>query len=109
MSIAHGTNVEAKPMNMNTHETPVNQTLINPLGIERNLRMKEVINAVGLSRATIYRMMTVFKFPLAMKVSLSLVGWKAEELRQYMTLGPDGWYEQYGKHQEAAKHKRQGL
>ncbi len=107
MSIAHGTNIEAKPMNMNENETPINQTLINPLGIERNLRMKEVIEAVGLSRATIYRMMGVFKFPLAVKVSLSLVGWKAAELREYMQLGPDGWYEKYGKQQEAEKLKRQ--
>lgn len=107
MSIAHGTNIEAKPMNMNQNETSENQTVLNPLGIERNLRIKEVIDVVGLSRATIYRMMGVFKFPLAEKVSLALVGWKTNELREFMTLGPDGWYEKYGKQQEAEKLERQ--
>jgi len=71
--------------------------------VRRNLTIKEVVELLGISRATIYRMIALYKFPLPIKRSLSLVGWRLEDLGNYVELGPDGWYEKYGQHQQAEK------
>jgi predicted DNA-binding transcriptional regulator AlpA len=99
------TNYKGKAMNTNTTETP--STDVNALGIARRLRVKEVIANVSLSRATIYRQMGEFKFPLSVKVSVGLVGWRISDIRDYVDLGPDGWFEKYGRDQQAEKLARQ--
>jgi len=81
--------------------------LLNSLGTQRNLTIKEVVDAVGISRATIYRMMAVFKFPLPVKRSIQLVGWRVEDLKTYVELGADGWYESHGIHQQTEKLAKQ--
>ncbi len=81
--------------------------LLNSLGTQRSLTIKEVVDAVGISRATIYRMITVFKFPLPVKRSIQLVGWRVEDLKTYVELGADGWYEKHGIHQQTEKQAKQ--
>ena len=71
--------------------------------VQRNLTIKEVVELLGISRATIYRMIALYKFPLPIKRSLSLVGWRLEDLGNYVELGPDGWYEKYGQYQESSQ------
>jgi len=83
-------------MNKNINE-------IITLDAQRNLRTKEVITKVGLSRATIYRLMDEFQFPQKVKLSKGLVGWRVKEINEFLIIGPDGWYEKYGQHQQAEK------
>lgn len=80
---------------------------IEQLSATRNLRTKEVVVVVGLSRPTIYRLMDKFQFPQKMKISQGLVGWRVEDLKAYIELGADGWYEKYGKYQQAEKLAKQ--
>ena len=75
--------------------------------IQRNLNIKEVIDIIDLSRATIYRMMGLYLFPLSVKVSIGKVAWKPVDIEQFIALGPYGWYEKFGKQQEAEKIERQ--
>lgn len=86
-------------------EQPIN--LLNTLGTQRNLTIVEVVEAVGISRATIYRMIALFKFPLPVKRSIQLVGWRVEDLKTFIELGADGWYEKHGKFQQAEKLAKQ--
>lgn len=91
---------------MNQHQNS-HEADTNSLGIARRLRVREVAECVNLSRATIYRLMGEFKFPLTVKVSAGLVAWRISDVRNYVELGPDGWYEQYGKAQQAEKLNKQ--
>jgi len=100
MSIAKNVNREANIMNMNNNRTA-------QLSDQRNLRIKEVIDVVGLSRNTIYRLMEKFQFPKKVKLSQGLVGWRIEEIKIFLELGPDGWYEKHGIRQQAEKQAKQ--
>ena len=75
--------------------------------LRRNLQVREVIEIVGLSRATIYRLMGLYLFPQSVKVSISLVAWKHADLEPFLELGPDGWYEKFGKQQQSQKVEHQ--
>ena len=86
-------------MNMNENKTD-SQGRQPTLRAKEIVRVKEVVTAVGLSRATIYRLMEKFQFPQKVKISQGLVGWRIDEVNQFIELGPDGWYEQFGKAQE---------
>ncbi|WP_435275687.1 helix-turn-helix transcriptional regulator [Psychrobium sp. nBUS_13] len=90
-------------MEMNTNETPVNQNLINPLGVERRMRTKEVLEIVGLSRTTIHRLTKKFRFPLSKNMTANIVSWSQSDLREWLEIGADGWYEKHGKAQEQKK------
>lgn len=48
------------------------------------LRECEVCEAVGLSRATIRRMMAKNEFPKSMKISTNSVGWCAQEIGEWV-------------------------
>lgn len=85
----------------------MNKNKIAQLSEQRNLRTKEVVVAVGLSRATIYRLMEKFQFPQKVKLSQGLVGWRVEDVKEFIGLGPDGWYENHGKNEQAKKLAKQ--
>jgi len=80
-----------------------NENQIEQLNIPNNLRIKGVVDSVQLSRNTIYRLMKKYQFPQKVKLSQGLVAWRETEVNQFRTLGPDGWYEKYGQHQQAEK------
>lgn len=48
------------------------------------LRRSQVEQAVGLSRATIYRLMADDEFPAPIRVGKRAVRWKAEDLRSWL-------------------------
>jgi prophage regulatory protein len=48
------------------------------------LRMAEVTRAVGLARATVYRMMKTGTFPQAIPLSGSAVGWLRSEVEAWI-------------------------
>lgn len=44
------------------------------------LRLPQVIDSVGLSKATIYRLAQIGKFPKPFKIGISAVGWDEAEI-----------------------------
>ena len=48
------------------------------------LRLKDVINRTGLSRATIYRQMKKGHFPNAIKISQRAIGWIESEIDEWI-------------------------
>jgi prophage regulatory protein len=49
------------------------------------MRMPEVIEFVGMSRASIYRLMKLGEFPQQAKIGFSAVGWSRAEVVQWFT------------------------
>ncbi len=48
------------------------------------LRCREVVRRTGLSRATIYRLMTRGEFPRQHRLSSGRVGWSEEEIERWL-------------------------
>lgn len=71
------------------------------LNVPKNLRIKDVVTLVKLSRNTIYRLMEDNKFPQRVRLSKGLVAWRENEVNQFRTIGPDGWFEKYGQAEQA--------
>lgn len=51
-------------------------------------RLKAVINTVGLSKATIYKMMSDGLFPKSIKLGSRSVGWLATDIEQWLQSRP---------------------
>lgn len=56
-----------------------------PSKIPRILRLKEVIQAIGLSRSSIYRMMEQGTFPRPFKLGTAAIGWDLAEIEFWLT------------------------
>lgn len=52
------------------------------------VRLKVVIERVGLSRSTIYRMMCCGDFPVAVQLSKHSVAWRLVEIEQWINDRP---------------------
>lgn len=53
--------------------------------MEQILRLPQVTDAVGLSRATIYRLISEQRFPQPVRLSSQAVGWLASEVEDWIT------------------------
>lgn len=51
---------------------------------KRILRLKEVVQVSGLSRSTIYSLMSVGKFPKPLKLSLRASGWLMSDIEDWI-------------------------
>lgn len=49
----------------------------------RLLRLPAVLQATGLARSTIYRMVAEHTFPSPVRLSKRAVGWRHEDVRQW--------------------------
>ena len=49
------------------------------------MRMREVCQIVGLSRATLYRLLKLGRFPPSIRLSFSAVGWRADAVALWLT------------------------
>jgi len=60
------------------------------------LRMREVIQRIGLSRSTIYKLMENNDFPKPMKLGAQAIGWRDTDIEQWIAnrpiapIGPPG-------------------
>ena len=54
------------------------------------LRMPEVVAMTGLSRMTIYRLEERGQFPPRLQLSANTVGWREDDIAQWMTALPTG-------------------
>ncbi|TYB83598.1 AlpA family transcriptional regulator [Oceaniovalibus sp. ACAM 378] len=52
--------------------------------IDRILRRKEVEHITGLSRSTIHRHIRSGDFPIPIKLTARLVGWRQSELQRWL-------------------------
>ncbi|MDE1942734.1 MAG: AlpA family phage regulatory protein [Betaproteobacteria bacterium] len=52
---------------------------------QRILRIQEVSHLVGLSRASLYRLMRLGLFPKSIKLGLSAVGWDSNDLVRWIS------------------------
>ncbi|NOD78910.1 AlpA family transcriptional regulator [Ruegeria sp. HKCCD4332] len=50
----------------------------------RILRITEVIERTGLSRASIYRLMKSGDFPKRVKLSVRMVGWREQDIQEWL-------------------------
>lgn len=51
--------------------------------IQRILRLPAVLQATGLARSTVYRMMAEHTFPASVKLAKRAVGWRHDDVRQW--------------------------
>lgn len=66
-------------INIESHEMNITLTAPAPRR-SRVLRLPQVMDAVGLSKATIYRLAQMGKFPKPFKIGISAVGWDEAEI-----------------------------
>jgi len=73
--------VSARHQQINKEGHEMNITLTpHPPRRSRVLRLPQVIDAVGLSKATIYRLAQMGKFPKPFKIGITAVGWDEAEI-----------------------------
>lgn len=51
---------------------------------DRILRIAEVMEAVGLSRSTIYHLASIGQFPRQVRIGLKAVGWRESEIQAWI-------------------------
>lgn len=61
---------------------------MNIKGIDPVLRLKDVLYCTGLSKTTIYRLMSESRFPKQIKLSQKVSAWKQSEIQAFI----DGKY-----------------
>ncbi len=54
----------------------------------RILRAREVVAAIGVSKATLYRMVNSGQFPRPIRVGARAVGWRMDEIDAWMADRP---------------------
>lgn len=50
----------------------------------RIIRLPEVLDRIGMSRGSIYRLMTLGRFPKSVKLSERAVGWRESDLNDWL-------------------------
>ena len=57
---------------------------LEELGIDYYVRLKDVVQIVGLSRASVYRLLQAGDFPKPFNLSERCVAWRISTLKQWM-------------------------
>lgn len=65
-------------MNENYQEVPAEESTI------RIIRMKDLVNKVGLCRGTIYKKMKLGIFPQSFNITNTKVGWREDEVNEWI-------------------------
>jgi prophage regulatory protein len=55
---------------------------------KRIIRLRQVLAQVGLSRATVYKMIGRSEFPKPVQIGQRCVGWLVEEINSWLKSGP---------------------
>lgn len=50
---------------------------------QRIMRLPAVLNATGLTRSTVYRLMAERTFPASVKLTRRCVGWRQDDVRRW--------------------------
>ena len=67
------------------------------------LRRSEVVARVGLSRATIYRMISSGEFPRSVRIGVRATGWRSDEVEEWLASHPYTAPESPGRAEEARR------
>ena len=67
------------------------------------LRRSEVVARVGLSHATVYRMMSRGEFPRSVRLSPGRTGWRSDEIDEWLASRPYTAPESPGRAKEARR------
>ena len=67
------------------------------------LRRSEVVARVGLSRATIYRMISSGEFPRSVRIGVRATGWRSDEVEEWLASLPYTAPESPGRAEEARR------
>ncbi len=54
------------------------------MALDKNLKLPAVIEATGLGRSTIYRMMAEGTFPKSIKIGARAVAWRESDIKEYL-------------------------
>ena len=65
------------------------------------LRLPALLARVGLSQATIYRMISSGKFPRSVRVGVRATGWRSDEVEEWLASRPYTAPESSGRAEEA--------
>lgn len=68
---------------------------------DRYLRLKEIVEKTGVSRAQVYRLMESLKFPPSFSISVGRVVWLEADIEEFMRLGAENFKKAYSKVLEA--------
>lgn len=52
---------------------------------EKLLRLNEVVEIIGISKATVYKWIKLGKFPKPVKLSARLVAWKSVDIQNFIS------------------------
>jgi prophage regulatory protein len=55
------------------------------------MRLPDVLQATGLARSTVYRMVAEHTFPAPVKLAKRAVGWRHDDVRQWAAARPSTW------------------
>ena len=55
------------------------------------MRLPDVLQATGLGRSTVYRMVAEHTFPAPVKLAKRAVGWRHDDVRQWSDARPSTW------------------
>lgn len=50
----------------------------------RIIRLPEVVDRIGMSRGSVYRLMSIGRFPKSVKIGERAVGWKESDLNAWL-------------------------
>ena len=56
--------------------------------LQRIMRLPAVLQATGLARSTVYRLMAEHTFPAPVKLAKRAVGWRHDDVRQWTNERP---------------------
>ena len=70
---------------------------------KRALKLEEVVARVGLSRATLYRMIALGAFPRPVRLSTRATGWRTDEVDEWLASRPYTVPESPGRAKEARR------
>ena len=76
---ALGQSLRSQEMNLK----PLTSQPMGTESIQRILRLPAVLQATGLARSTVYRMMAEHTFPAPVKLAKRAVGWRHDDVRQW--------------------------
>ena len=65
---------------------------------DRVVRIKEVLEIVGVSRSVLEELVRHGQFPQPIQISRTLHGWRMSDVQEFIRIGGvDAWMQQYGK------------
>ena len=66
-------------------------SITNELPTTGLVRLSQFKAIVNISHVTVWRLLNSGKFPAPLRVSQRLRLWRAEDVREWMRIGPDAW------------------